>query len=60
LSSLRERLFLSSPGFACMVKWQVLEGDCVAVLKTLASNSIDAVITSAPYFFSPDTLVSFW
>jgi site-specific DNA-methyltransferase (adenine-specific) len=33
-------------------KWTILEGDCEAVLKTLPSNSIDSVVTDAPYGMS--------
>lgn len=33
-------------------KWTILEGDCEAVLKTVPSNSIDSVVTDAPYGMS--------
>jgi site-specific DNA-methyltransferase (adenine-specific)/site-specific DNA-methyltransferase (cytosine-N4-specific) len=29
--------------------WQILEGDCVEVMRTLPPESVDAVITSPPY-----------
>lgn len=32
-----------------MSTWQILEGDCLAVLPTLAENSVDAVVTDPPY-----------
>jgi site-specific DNA-methyltransferase (adenine-specific) len=30
-------------------RWSLLPGDCIAVLKTLPDNSIDAIITDPPY-----------
>lgn len=30
-------------------RWQVIEGDCLAVLPTLAPGSVDAVVTDPPY-----------
>jgi site-specific DNA-methyltransferase (adenine-specific) len=31
------------------VTWSILEGDCIDVMRTLPSESVDAVITSPPY-----------
>lgn len=32
-----------------MSKWQVITGDCLEVLKTIPSGSVDAVVTDPPY-----------
>lgn len=31
------------------LRWQVIHGDCLEVLKTLPTNSVDAVVTDPPY-----------
>ena len=45
-------------------RWQVLHGNCLEVLKTLPSNSIDAVVTDPPYGLSEhsdiQTMVRYW
>jgi len=33
-----------------MAEWQVIQGDCLDVLRTLPDASVDAVITDPPYF----------
>ena len=33
-----------------MAEWQVIQGDCLDVLRTLPDASVDAVVTDPPYF----------
>ena len=39
---------------------KILHGDCMQLLKTLPSNSIDAIVTDPPYGMSPDGIARTW
>ena len=39
---------------------KVFHGDCMKLLKTLPSNSIDAIVTDPPYGMSPDGIARTW
>lgn len=41
-------------------RWEILEGDCRDVLKTLATGSVHTVITSPPYFALRDYGTATW
>ena len=46
--------------WADMPDAKVLHGDCMALLKTLPDNSIDAIVTDPPYGMSADGIARTW